>query len=215
VGALDRLGPLVEQVLVRFGGVDVLVNAAGVNHRGPIDRWTPEELSEIVTIDLTAPVVLARLLVPHMKSRGGGAIVSVASLAGRVPLPGEAVYSASKFGLRTFTFALSEELRGTGVTASVVSPGPVDSAFIRSEIAAIPDVVFAQPMLTPEDVAAMVLDSARDGRVERAAPRSSATLATVAYLFPRVRRALTALMRPRGARAKRTYQARLERVDEP
>jgi short-subunit dehydrogenase len=214
VGAPNALGALVDRVIARFGAVDVLVNGAGVNHRGPIDRWSTEALGQIIAVNLEAPIILARLLVPHMKARGAGAIVSVASLAGRVPLRDEAVYSASKFALRTFTFALGEELRGSGVTVSVVSPGPVDSAFIRSEIDAIPDVVFAQPMLSVERVAAMVIDCAWDGRAERAAPRTSAFLATVGYLFPRLRRGLSGLMSARGARAKRAYAARLARTDQ-
>lgn len=201
---LAGLASLVDRARTALGGVDILVNAAGVNHRGPIDRWSPEELVEIVTLNLTVPITLARLLLPDMKNRGG-AIVSVASLAGRIPLRGEAVYSATKFALRTFSFALAEEVAEANVRVSVVSPGPVDSDFIRRDIAAIPDVVFAQPMTSPARVAEMVLDCASDGRPERATPRSSAILATVGYLFPSVRRALSVLMEPRGARAKQAY----------
>jgi short-subunit dehydrogenase len=209
LGATETLRGLVDAIVLELGTIDVLVNAAGLNRRGPVDRWEPEDLAGIIALNLTAPVVLARLVIPRMKAQGGGAIVSVASLAGRVPLRGEATYSATKFGLRTFTFALAEELEGSNVRAAVVSPGPVDSAFIRSDIDAIPDVVFAQPMTSLPRVAAMILDSAIDGKPERATPRSSAMLATVGYLFPRVRRALSTLMRARGARAKKAYARRL------
>ena len=208
LGATDTLRGLVDAIARELGTIDVLVNAAGLNRRGAIDRWEPEALTDIIALNLTAPVVLARLVIPRMKASGGGAIVSVASLAGRVPLRGEAVYSATKFGLRTFSFALAEELEASNIRVAVVSPGPVDSAFIRSDIDAIPDVVFAQPMTSPSRVAAMILDSAIDGKPERATPRSSAILATVGYLFPSVRRALSALMRARGARAKKSYARR-------
>jgi short-subunit dehydrogenase len=209
LGATETLRALVDEIVQELGAIDVLVNAAGLNRRGPVDRWEPEDLTSIIALNLTAPVVLARLVVPRMKARGGGAIVSVASLAGRVPLRGEAVYSATKFALRTFTFALAEELEPAKIRVAVVSPGPVDSAFIRSDIDAIPDVVFAQPMTSPAQVAAMILESAVDGKPERATPRSSALLATVGYLFPSVRRTLSRLMRARGARAKKAYARRM------
>ena len=196
---------LVEHILSTLGAVDVLVNAAGVNHRGPVDQRTPKELVDIITVNLIAPVVLTRLVVPHMKVRGRGAIVNVASLAGRVPLSGEAVYSASKFALRVFSFALAEELERANVRVSVVSPGPVDTGFIRDHVEDIPDVVFAQPMRSSEQIAALVLDCAADGRRERATPRLSALLATVGYVVPAARRGLTLLMRARGARAKVRY----------
>jgi len=202
---VEEVPALLSQILAGLGAVDVLVNAAGLNRRGPIDRWEPKQLGDIITLNLTVPVILTRLVLPHMKGRGSGAVVNVASLAGRVPLRGEAVYSATKFAVRAFSSALAEEVASANVHVSVVSPGPVDSEFVRRDIDSISDVVFAQPMTSPEHVAAMILTCALDGRAERATPRSSAFSATVAYLFPWLRRALSRLMRARGARAKERY----------
>lgn len=100
LGATQALPALVDEIVARLGALDVLVNAAGLNRRGPIDRWAPEALEDVIALNLTAPIVLTRLVVPLMKARGSGAIVSVASLAGRVPLRGEAVYSAGTFASR-------------------------------------------------------------------------------------------------------------------
>jgi short-subunit dehydrogenase len=134
--------------------------------------------------------------------------VNVASLAGRVPLPHEAVYSATKFGLRTFSMALAEELRGTGITVSAVSPGPVDTNFIMADLDEVPDLVLSQPMVTADEVAALVVACAVDGKVERVTPRASAALTTLGYLAPGLGRMLRPLLEARGRRNKRKFRER-------
>jgi short-subunit dehydrogenase len=199
---------LLATVAERFGGIDVLVNNAGANKRGPIERYTPEELAGVVQINLTAPILLTRLVLPYLRTRGRGAIVNVASIAGRIPVGHEAVYSATKFGLRAFTFALQEELAGSGITVSAVSPGPVDTGFIMENLDDVPDVVFAQPMSTAEDVAKCILDCAADGELERVIPQVTGYLATAGYLFPALRTALLPLMESRGKAAKDEFRKR-------
>jgi len=195
-----------ERLLARaaetFGGIDILVNNAGANKRGPIERHSAEELAAVVQINLTAPIVLMRLALPYMHARGGGAIVNVASIAGRIPVLHEAVYSATKFGLRAFTFALAQELDSSGITVSAVSPGPVDTDFIMENIDDVPDLVFAQPMSTADDIAKLILDCAADGAAERVRPQASGYLATAGYLFPALSRLMLPLMAWRGKAVK-------------
>ena len=197
---------LLARARAEFGGVDVLVNNAGANKRGPIERYTAEELASVVRVNLEAPIVLTRLVLPYLRERGGGAIVNVASIAGRIPVEHEAVYCATKFGLRAFTFSLRRELEGSGITASVVSPGPVDTGFIMDNMDDVPDVVFAQPMSTAEDIARAVLDCAADGVDERVIPRLTGYLATAGYLFPGLQRLLAPLMEQRGKQAKERHR---------
>jgi hypothetical protein len=196
---------LLEQAAERFGAIHVLVNNAGYNARGLLEGRDVAGLLQTLDVNLRAPVMLSRLVLPYLRQAGGGAIVNVASIAGMVPLPEEAAYSGSKFGLRSFTLALAEELRGSGVTASVVSPGPVDTGFILT--GDVPDVVFSQPMSSPEQVAERILDCAADGRPERVIPRASGMLATVAYLFPSLRRVLRPILERKGRAAKRRHLA--------
>ena len=113
-----------------------------------------------------APLLLTRAALPYLRRRGAGAVVNVASLAGRVPLPHEATYSAAKFGLRAFSFALAEELASTKIRISVVSPGPVETGFILTDLEHVPDLVFSQPMSTAEEIAALVVEAARGGARE-------------------------------------------------
>lgn len=202
----EQAAGLLERAADRTGRVDVLVNNAAYNRRGPVEEVPDAELARVVDVNLRAPVVLTRLALPYLRRAGGGAVVNVASLAGRIPLPDEAAYSATKFGLRGFSFALAEELRGTGISVSVVSPGPIATEFILGEIDAVPDLVFSQPMSSAEEIAALVVECAADGRRERAHPRSSALLSTLGYLVPALPRAIRPLLLRRGRAAKERYR---------
>ena len=199
---------LLERANQEFGSVDVLVNNAGANARGPIEHYSADELAHLVTVNLTAPIVLSRLALPYLRRSPAPAIVNVASLAGRIPVPHEAVYSATKFGLRAFTFALAEELAEAGIKVAVVSPGPVDTGFLMDELDQVPDLVLSQPMATADEVAHLIVDSAVDGKRERVVYRMGGYLATLGYLFPGLRRVLLPMMERRGRRAKERYRAR-------
>lgn len=196
---------LLEAGQARFGAIHILVNNAGYNFRGPVEECPAEELARIVAVNLSAPILLTRLALPYLRRAGKGAIVNVASLAGRIPLPDEATYSATKFGLRAFTFALAEELASTGITVSAVSPGPVETGFLLHDVEDVPDLVFSQPMSTADEVAALVLDCAADGALERTCPQLSGYLATAGYLFPQLPRLLRPLLQYQGRAAKERY----------
>jgi short-subunit dehydrogenase len=197
---------LVRRAVEATGAIHVLVNNAGYNHRGPVVDADPDELARVVDVNLRAPILLSRLALPQLLEQERAAIVNVASIAGQVPLPGEATYSGTKFGLRGFSLALAEELRGTGVTVSLVSPGPIETGFITNDLEAVPDIVFSQPMSSAEDVARAVVDCAHDGRLERTLPRLSGALATAGYLVPDLPRLLRPLLEFQGRRAKARYR---------
>ncbi len=200
---------LLDHAEATFGAVDVLVNNAGANKRGPIERYAPDELAAVIRVNLVAPILLTRLAIPRLRKRGGGAIVNVASIAGMIPVDHEAVYSATKFGLRAFTFALAEELREEKITVSAVSPGPVETGFILEDIDHVPDIVFAQPMSSAEAVAKLVLDCAADGKPERVIPRVTGVLATAGYLLPGLRKWMLPLMEREGRKVKEEYRRKL------
>lgn len=196
---------LLEQAQARFGVVDALVNNAGVNHRGAVDTVQAEQMAAVIELNLLSPMLLSRAVLPDMRERGRGAIVNVASLAGRVPVPDEASYSASKFGLRAFSHALAEECRGSGVSVSVVSPGPIATGFILNDPEKVPDLVFSQPMSSPEQVAQAIVDCLCDGKTERVVPASAAALTHLAYTAPAVFRRLRPVFERKGAKAKQPY----------
>jgi short-subunit dehydrogenase len=205
----EAAAALLDLALQRFGAIHVLVNNAGYNARGPVESLSVDELLRIVDVNLRAPIALTRLALPHIRRAGGGAIINVASLAGKIPLADEAVYSATKFALRVFSFALSEELRGSGITVSVVSPGPVDTGFIQAGLEEIPDIVFSQPMSSPGEIARVIVRCAQHGHRECSIPRYSGYLTTLGYLMPRMARALKPLFVRMGQRRKQRYRAQL------
>lgn len=210
VSQLAELRALPERVVERFGRLDVLVNNAGTNHRGEVAEVPAEALESIVTTNLTAPIVLTRAALPRLLEAPAGHVVNVASLAGMVPLPHEAAYCASKAGLRAFSRALADELRGTRAKASLVSPGPVDTGFF-GDVRTVPDLVFSQPMSTASGVADAVLAVLDTGAIELAVPGPSGVLATMGYVFPGLRRALTPALERLGARNKARYLDELAR----
>src|SRR2546430_1283138 len=120
-----------EEAREAFGRVDVLVNNAGEGFAGAFAEMNPERAERLVRVNLMAPVRLTRALLPGMIERRSGHVVNVASMAGHVGVGGEAVYSATKAALITFTDSLDYELAGTGVGASVVSPGVVGTPFFE------------------------------------------------------------------------------------
>lgn len=194
---------LIDAAVEQFGRIDVLVNNAGTNLRGPVQTLPPENISTLIDLNLRAPLLLSRMALDHMSS--GSSIVQVASLAGRAPVANGATYTSTKFGLRAFTYALAEELTGTEIRASIVSPGPVETQLILNDPADVPDIVFSQPMSTPGDVADAVVRCAADGKLERVVPKMSASITTVGYLFPGVLRALKPMFVRKGKRIKQRY----------
>jgi len=208
VADTQRADEMFARTVERFGALHVLVNNAGCNVRGELLDLDAEAIQRIIDVNFRAPLLLSRAALPHLKRSGSAAIVNVASLAGRIPLAHEAVYSATKFGLRAFSLALADELSGSDISVSVVSPGPISTGFILEALDDVPDLVFSQPMSSAEEVAGEVIACVRDGRPERALPALSGWLCNLGYLFPWLARALRPAMVRRGKRAKALWRAR-------
>jgi len=192
-----------------FSAVHVLINNAGYHQRGPVSAVPAEDLGRMIDVNLRAPIILCRLALPYLqKADGGAAIVNVASLAGRLPVNGAATYSASKFGLRVFTFALGDELRGSGIKLAAVSPGPIDTGFIMANIDSVADITFSQPLSTAEAVADEIVALCVNRKRERSMPPISGGLTMLSYLFPGLSRTLQPLMERRGRKIKRQLKAK-------
>jgi short-subunit dehydrogenase len=110
-------------------GIDILVCNAGLGWAGPLAEITAEKVCELITVNLTAPIQLTRLLLPGMIQRGRGRVVFVSSIAGVTGVAGEAVYAASKAGVGTFAESLAYEARSYGVGVSLIVPGVIDTPF--------------------------------------------------------------------------------------
>ncbi len=133
LAAADGPAELAEAALQAAGpgGIDLLVNNAGIGWAGPIEQMTGQQAARLIAVNLAAPVELTRLLVPGMIAHGRGHIVFVSSIAGATGVRGEAVYSAVKAGLGCFAESLAHELAGRGVRVSVIVLGVIDTPFFE------------------------------------------------------------------------------------
>ena len=130
VGKRDQLEALAVEAEKAFGGVDILVNNAGLEKAFPYHQASIEVIDQIIEVNLTAPMILSRLLLPKMIERGSGHIVNIASLAGLLGAPYQEAYSATKHGLVGFTRSLVGTAIGENypVGISVICPGFVSEA---------------------------------------------------------------------------------------
>ena len=119
----EQVDSLIDRATAAIGPVDVLVNNAGIEISGAFARFTADELTTMIDVNLTAPMLLTRAVVPGMTERGQGHVVFVSSVAGKVGPAYEAPYAASKAGLVGLTQSLRGEYFGSAVGFSVICPG--------------------------------------------------------------------------------------------
>jgi 3-oxoacyl-[acyl-carrier protein] reductase len=154
----DRIavGAAADQVVERFGRLDIVVANAGVGAYGSFLELDPERLEAMIDVNLKGTLYTAAATLPHLIAAGEGDFVSLASVAGLRAFPGEAVYNASKFGQLGFTRALDHELRERGVRATCVCPGGVKTEFAIGAGREQGDPEL-EGMLTADEVADIVL----------------------------------------------------------
>jgi NADP-dependent 3-hydroxy acid dehydrogenase YdfG len=140
---------MVEQAIAELGRVDILVTAAGGASFGPVVGTKPADWDPILAVNLRAVMVCCRAVLPVMIRQRRGTIINVASVAAQRPIPGAAVYTATKAGVVGFSRVLAEELRAEGVRVGVLVPGAVDTPLWDT----IPNSPDRSRMLRPEDVA--------------------------------------------------------------
>lgn len=155
----------VRQIQERFGGVDVLVNIAGMMSFRPFADEQPEVIERIVGLNTLVPMQLTRQVLPAMLRRGSGRIVNVGSTFGSIAFAWFAAYSASKFGLRGFSEALRRELAGTGVGVSYVAPRAVRTRFNTGAVYRMAEAT-GMTMDDPAWVAARITDAMERDRKE-------------------------------------------------
>ncbi len=129
VGNADAVEQAARTVRGAFAGSpDVIVNCAGVFQLAPVEQTSADAFRRALDVNLVAPFLIVRAFLADMRARASGHIVTIGSIADRAVFPENAAYAASKFGARAMHETLRMELRGSGVRASLVSPGPVDTA---------------------------------------------------------------------------------------
>ena len=184
-GAPSRLA---AAALEGRGRVDVVVNSAGAGLYGRFAELGDAEIERLVALNVTAPIELARALLPGMLERRTGHVVNVGSIVAHVGRREEAVYAATKAALAVFSESLRAELAGSGVGVSLISPGVVDTGFFERRGAAY-DRPWPKPV-PAERVAAAVVRAVRDDRAEILVPGWLTLAARVRGAAPGLYRAL-------------------------
>jgi short-subunit dehydrogenase len=156
---------LAEEATRRLGGVDLLVNIAGLLDFTPFEAEDPVSIERLMQVNLIAPIQLARLLLPAMLKQGRGRIVNVGSAFGSIGFPYFAVYSSSKFGLRGFSQALRRELHGSGVGVTYVAPRATRTPLNSSAVVRMNEALKVA-MDPPEQVAAAIVRAIEQERTE-------------------------------------------------
>ena len=161
-----------------FGGLDIIVNNAGIQHVAPVDEFPPEKWDAIIAINLSSVFHATRAAIPGMKTKNWGRIINIASAHGLVASPNKSAYVAAKHGVVGFTKSVALELAETGITANSICPGFVLTPLVEKQIVdlaaqknlpretVIRDVLLApQPskqFVTIDQVAALALFLASD-----------------------------------------------------
>lgn len=168
--AFDLAAPGAIAELVSWAGeIDVLVGNAGIGWTGEFTEMPAEKITELLTVNLAANMLLARELVPGMVSRGRGTIAFVSSIAGYLGVADEVAYAATKAGLTGFADSLRLSVEPHGVSVSVLVPGVVETSFFSRRGKGYPR---ARPRPVAADAAATALiDAIEHGRPEVFAPR--------------------------------------------
>jgi NAD(P)-dependent dehydrogenase (short-subunit alcohol dehydrogenase family) len=167
ISELNRIGPgtisgyvcdvrdydQVKTLFAGFGGVDILINNAGIGTFSSVESMSPEDFRAVLETNVFGVFYCCHEAIPLMRQRGGGYIINISSLAGANPHPQMAAYNASKFGLNGFSEALMQEVRHDGIKVSYIMPGSVNTEFGGDEPS---DQKSWQ--LQPNDIAQVVMD---------------------------------------------------------
>jgi 3-oxoacyl-[acyl-carrier protein] reductase len=148
----NEIAALLDRTLERWATVDILVNNAGWGRRASIVKANTDDWEQTLNVNLRAPMLLSRLVLPLLIAKGSGAVINIGSIAGKSGEAHTSAYAASKFGLIGFTQSLYEEVREHGIKAAVILPGFVDTPLIPPN-----RQLDRTKMIPPEDIAEAVL----------------------------------------------------------
>ncbi len=189
-----------------LGGVDVLINVAGVLTPGWAHELPAEAVDLHIDVNLKGVVHGMRAVVPGMLERGRGHIINVASLAALAPVPGLALYCASKYAVRGYSLAVAQELRPRGIAVTVVCPDAVQTPMLEIQRGVeAAELTFSGPrVLRPQEVSDAILKALERAPLEVLLPPSRGWLAKLADLVPASAGVLDPVLRWQGRRRQRS-----------
>jgi short-subunit dehydrogenase len=173
-----------QRILDRFGSVDLLVNNAGYGHHRPFLDWDLDDMERMMRVNYLGALYWTKALLPQMIERQHGWIVFVASVGGKLGVPEETAYAASKFAMVGLAEALSLEVEDSGVHILTVCPGTIRTDFFDEEALRRMPPVSRRMMVDPEDLVDAVVKALAKGKHEITFPRFIAAGYIVRALAP-------------------------------
>ncbi|MFE1746467.1 SDR family NAD(P)-dependent oxidoreductase [Coleofasciculus sp. H7-2] len=167
ISQVEQAKALASKTIDHFGRVDALVNNAGYGQMGPVELIPFEAVQQQFQVNLFGPLALIQALIPVMRDRGGGRIINISSLGGRLAFPFGGLYSSSKFALEGISDALRMELAAFNIKVSVIEPGPVSTEFF-----AVAAQRVEQAVATPQDTPYRAAFERLEGLEERTSGRA-------------------------------------------
>jgi len=177
---------LIEIVRQKYGKIDILVNNAGVVHPGAAEKLAIDKVLQQISVNFIGTVNGCRAVLPLMKKHNSGKIVNISSLGGIVPMPGEAVYSATKAAIRGYSLSLYAELRKSPVGIALVCPDSVNTPQLDYELLYDEAVLsFIGKPLEPEKVAKGIIKAVRKKKAEILVPSGMGIFCRVGMAYPK------------------------------
>ena len=166
IGDFSYVQRVFEEMQAEFGGIDIVVNNAGISHISLLSDMTPEEWQNILNVNLSSVFYTSKLAIPYMLSKQQGKIINISSVWGNVGASCEVAYSASKGGINSFTKALAKELAPSNIQVNAIACGCIDTemnhCFSEEERKELTEEIPAGRFGTPEEVANLVYSLASE-----------------------------------------------------
>ena len=166
----EQINDTTRNIFREFGKIDILISNAAIESVGIFENQTAQKIMDTIAVNLTAPILMANKLIPEMISQKSGHFVTISSYAGKIGAPYQSVYSATKAGLIKWTLGMKRELKGSGISFSVISPSYVSHAGMYSDILNKSNDKIITPRIagevTPEKVADAIIRSILKNRTD-------------------------------------------------
>ena len=190
----------------KYGKLDVLINCTGVLIPGDFINQTEEQITEMININLSSVLIGAQKALKLMRRQKSGHIINIGSIGGIIPMPYSTVYSATKFALRGFTHSLKQELKGSKISVSLVSPGPVNTKMLKEEADYYKtSIAFLNKALKPGQVTDSILKIINKPKTETIIPSTLSFPSRAVFLFPVLFSKVYVVFEKIGIWRKRSY----------
>ena len=177
---------MVESTVKHFGRLDILINNAGVGMYAPAASMAPEQFEQVVATNWLGPVHAIQSAVPHMRQQGGGQIINISSVAGKIAIPWMGAYCGTKFALNALSDSLRMELAADRIQVLSVCPGRIHTPFARNAFRDTTTRPLPSDGISAERVARAVLRASLRGKREIVVPASNWAYVWLHTLFPRL-----------------------------